>query len=117
MRTRTAPATGSPLTVDKRGLEVRDGQDVHLSIRSECVALDRVNGTNTPADGHSILGTYDESVYLGLTTTHMARLADGTEMLSRVIDEARRQGLDLYPGLRAVFAGLCRGVHQAIRER
>ncbi len=86
-KTVTVEVAGSPLTVDKRGLEVRDGQDVHLSIRSECVALDRVNGTNAPADGHSILGTYDESVYLGLTTTHMARLADGTEMLSRVIGD------------------------------
>ncbi|WP_076450617.1 ABC transporter ATP-binding protein [Roseivivax lentus] len=83
----TVDVAGSKLTVDKRGLNVTDGQEVNLSIRSECVALDRVNGTNAPADGLSILGTYDESVYLGLTTSHMARLPDGTEMVSRVISD------------------------------
>ncbi|HSG57389.1 MAG TPA: TOBE domain-containing protein, partial [Paracoccaceae bacterium] len=61
------------------------GQQVSLSIRSECVLLDRANGANTPPDGHSFVGTYDESVYLGLTTSHMVRLPDGTEMVSRVI--------------------------------
>ncbi|QFS83702.1 Spermidine/putrescine import ATP-binding protein PotA [Roseivivax sp. THAF40] len=84
----TVDVAGSKLKVDKRGLSVRDGQEVNLSIRSECVALDRVNGTNAPADGLSIIGSYDESVYLGLTTSHMARLPDGTEMVSRVIADS-----------------------------
>jgi len=79
---------GSKLTVDKRGLSVRDGQEVDLSIRSECVALDPVNGTNATADGVSIIGSFDESVYLGLTTSHMVRLPDGTEMVSRVIADS-----------------------------
>jgi ABC-type Fe3+/spermidine/putrescine transport system ATPase subunit len=79
---------GSRLTVDKRGLSVSDGQEVHLSIRSECVTLDWVNGSNAAAECRSITGTYDESVYLGLTTSHMVRLSDGTEMISRVIADS-----------------------------
>ncbi|WP_092647859.1 ABC transporter ATP-binding protein [Jannaschia faecimaris] len=84
----TVDVAGSKLKVDKRGLAVTDGQEVNLSIRSECVALNPVNGTNAPADGHSITGSYDESVYLGLTTSHLARLRDGTEMVSRVIADS-----------------------------
>ncbi|MHA7875259.1 ABC transporter ATP-binding protein [Roseivivax sp.] len=79
---------GSRLQVDKRGLAVSDGQEVTLSIRSECVALDRVNGAETPADGFSITGAYDESVYLGLTTSHLVHLPDGTEMVSREIADS-----------------------------
>ncbi len=66
------------------------GQKVSLSIRSECVALDQINDAGAPVDGLSIVGTYDESVYLGLTTSHLARLPDGTEMVSRVIAGSRR---------------------------
>ena len=84
----TVDVAGSRLTVDKRGLSVRDGQEVSLSIRSECVALDRAAGPDAPADGRSIAGTYDESVYLGLTTSHFVRLPDGTEMVSRVIADS-----------------------------
>ena len=84
----TVYVAGAALTVDTRGLPVRDGQEVKLSIRSECVALDRVNGTNAPGEGTSITGSYDESVYLGLTTSHLVRLSDGTEMISRVISGA-----------------------------
>lgn len=79
---------GSQLTVQKRGKEVQNGQQVDLSIRSELVGLSRVNGTNGGADGHSILGSYDESVYLGLTTSHLVRLPNGVEMVSRSISDA-----------------------------
>jgi ABC-type Fe3+/spermidine/putrescine transport system ATPase subunit len=74
---------GARLRVDKRGLSVAEGQEVTLSVRSECVALTPTSGGE--ADGHSIGGTYEESVYLGLTTSHLVRLADGTEMISREI--------------------------------
>ncbi|MCM2562974.1 ABC transporter ATP-binding protein [Lutimaribacter sp. EGI FJ00015] len=76
---------GAMLQVDKRDLDVSDGQEVTLSIRSECVSLDRANGSAAASDGLSMIGTYDESVYLGLTTSHLAHLPDGTEMVSRVI--------------------------------
>jgi ABC-type Fe3+/spermidine/putrescine transport system ATPase subunit len=81
----TVDVAGSKLRVDKRGLAVEPGQNVNLSIRSECVALDPVSDRNMPTDGLSIAGSYDESVYLGLTTSHLVRLPDGTEMVSRVI--------------------------------
>lgn len=74
---------GSKLSVDKRGLSVGAGQDVNLSIRSECVAMSQI--ADDEADGASLSGTYDESVYLGLTTSHLVQLPDGTEMVSRVI--------------------------------
>lgn len=76
---------GASLSVANRGLSVAAGQDVSLSIRSECVVLDPES--NAPDDGTSITGHYDESVYLGLTTSHLVRLADGTEMVSRVISD------------------------------
>lgn len=81
----TVYVAGTSLMVDTRGLVVAAGQQVSLSIRSECVLLDRANGANIPPDGYSFVGTYDESVYLGLTTSHMVRLTDGTEIVSRVI--------------------------------
>ena len=84
----TVDVAGAKLKVDKRGLNVSAGQKVNLSIRSECVALDQINDAGAPADGLSIVGSYDESVYLGLTTSHLARLPDGTEMVSRVIADA-----------------------------
>lgn len=79
---------GANLNVDRRGLCVTEGQEVDMSIRSECVVLDHVNGTNAPEDGASISGTVLESVYLGLTTSHIVRLPDGTEMTSRVIADS-----------------------------
>ncbi len=73
---------------------MRDGQEVDLSIRSECVALERAERSAAPADGHSIVGSFDESVYLGLTTSHMVRLSDGTEMVSRVIADGDDSALE-----------------------
>lgn len=79
----TVDVADTRLNVDRRGLTVQNGQDVTLSIRSECVGLRTADETAT--DGSSILGLYDESVYLGLTTSHLVRLSDGTEMVAREI--------------------------------
>ena len=54
------------------------GHDATISIRSELVAIG-------PAGGEGLAATFVESVYLGLTTSHRARLADGTEIVSRVV--------------------------------
>jgi ABC-type Fe3+/spermidine/putrescine transport system ATPase subunit len=86
--TATVDVAGSKLRIDTRGLSVQKGQDLTLSIRSECVALEPVGGTAPASDGMSIVGAYNESVYLGLTTSHLVRLPDGTEMVSRVIADA-----------------------------
>ncbi len=74
---------GTALRVDRRGQQVQTGQDVTLSIRSESVALD--TAPDTEEDGTSLVGSYNEAVYLGLTTSHLVHLPDGTEMVSRVI--------------------------------
>ncbi|MEM9393144.1 MAG: ABC transporter ATP-binding protein [Pseudomonadota bacterium] len=84
----TVDVAGSQLVVAKRGQEVTHGQPVDLSIRSELVQLSRANGSNNSGDGHSILGSYDEAVYLGLTTSHLVRLPNGVEMTSRTISDA-----------------------------
>ena len=77
---------GSEVVINKRGLDVLDGQDVNLSIRSECVAMARMEDS-APTNGAEIIATYDESVYLGLTTSHIVHLSDGTEVVSRVISD------------------------------
>ena len=77
---------GSEVVINKRGLDVFDGQDVNLSIRSECVAMARMEDS-APTNGAEIIATYDESVYLGLTTSHIVHLSDGTEVVSRVISD------------------------------
>jgi len=84
----TVDVAGTKLTVDKRGLSVGDGQEVSLSIRSECVVMDKAADADVSGNGVSLVGSYDESVYLGLTTSHMVRLPDGTEMVSRVIADS-----------------------------
>ncbi|MEM7211488.1 MAG: ABC transporter ATP-binding protein [Pseudomonadota bacterium] len=57
---------------------VRAGDKVTFSIRSELVSIG-------PEDGAGIPATHAESVYLGLTTSHRVHLADGTEIVSRVL--------------------------------
>lgn len=72
------------LTVDRRGLSVAEGQEVTLSLRSEAVKL---STDGAAPEGLSVRGTYTESVYLGLTTSHHVRLSDGTEMVAREIQD------------------------------
>ena len=78
---------GAMLRADRRGLDVQEKQAVSLSIRSEGVLLSPATGAHAADDGLSISGTYEEAVYLGLTTSHRVRLSDGTEMVSRVISD------------------------------
>lgn len=54
------------------------GSQVSISIRSELVEM-RAPGAL------GLQGTYVESVYLGLTTSHRVQLADGSEVVSRVV--------------------------------
>ena len=71
-----------------RGLAPSVGDEVTLSIRSELV---EVGGKGKPTGGYAIKATYEESVYLGLTTTHLFRLANGQTMMSRVISDGDSQ--------------------------
>ncbi|MGD1922791.1 MAG: ABC transporter ATP-binding protein [Paracoccaceae bacterium] len=54
------------------------GAKAAVSIRSELVAL-------STAEDAQISGTYVESVYLGLTTSHRVALADGSQITARVV--------------------------------
>lgn len=83
----TVEVCGRALSVERRDLPVRAGETVALSIRSELVEMVPAEAA-APADGCSISGTYTESVYLGLTLSHRVALADGTEMVSRVVGES-----------------------------
>lgn len=85
--TLTVQVCGQPLSVDRRGLPVRTGETVALSVRSELVEMVSAEGP-AAADGLSLAGTYTESVYLGLTLSRRAALADGTEIVSRVVGES-----------------------------
>ncbi|WP_420562915.1 ABC transporter ATP-binding protein [Thalassobaculum sp.] len=82
----TVEVCGQPLAVERRDLPVRVGETVALSIRSELVEMVAAEGA--PADGCALDGTYTESVYLGLTLSHRVKLADGTEIVSRVVGES-----------------------------
>lgn len=80
------------VTVPRRGATVDKGRNVSISLRSELL---RVAGEgHEPADNQeSLSATYRESVYLGLTTSHISLLPDGRELTARVIsrgaDDAR----------------------------
>ncbi len=63
---------------------VKAGEPVSFSIRSELLQL---VGPEQTANGswQSVPGTYLETIYLGLTTSHLVRLPDGSEVVARVI--------------------------------
>ena len=70
--------------VPHRGASVENGQNVSISLRSELLRV--TDGANaTTGDQESLAAIYRESIYLGLTTSHIVRLADGREMVARVI--------------------------------
>ncbi len=57
-----------------------EGAMATVSIRSELVSL-------STQPGPSLSGTYRETVYLGLTTSHRVALADGSEITARVVSD------------------------------
>lgn len=72
------------VTVPRRGATVDKGRNVSISLRSELLRV--VGEGHEPADDHeSLSATYRESVYLGLTTSHISLLPDGRELTARVI--------------------------------
>ena len=70
------------IRVDRRGLQVAQGDDVWVSIRSELLQLGAGEG------GRSLPATYRETVYLGLTTSHLVSLGNGAELSVRVVSSA-----------------------------
>ena len=75
---------------------VTDGAQVTVSIRSEGMKLTR-SEAGIPAEADRISATYVETLYLGLTTSHMVRLADGQVIKVRTISGAEPTG-DWSPG-------------------
>lgn len=72
------------VTVNRRGLEVENGQRVSISIRSELTQMSEQPPLNI--NGHNELrGTFRESTYLGLTTSSVVTLNSGIELVSRVV--------------------------------
>jgi ABC-type Fe3+/spermidine/putrescine transport system ATPase subunit len=59
------------------------GAFVSVSVRSELVRLAK----NDQDNGPGLRGTYRETVYLGLTTSHRVLLSDGTEMVARAVSD------------------------------
>jgi len=65
------------------------GDKIDLSIRSELVEMVDAGGApeNTGKDLCAVSGTYVESVYLGLTTSHRIDLPTGESMVARAISD------------------------------
>lgn len=70
-----------------RRQDVNAGAKATISVRSELVEIGPNGSPGLPA-------TYVESVYLGLITSHRTRLADGTEVVSRVVSSTGAQPLE-----------------------
>jgi ABC-type Fe3+/spermidine/putrescine transport system ATPase subunit len=75
---------GSEISVPKRNIDVIKGASLWISIRSEL--LDVQSGSRKPRTGWETLdGTYLESIYLGLVTSHIVTLQDGMEFNIREV--------------------------------
>ncbi len=88
-----AGASDGKITVDldfakvdiaANGAAVSNGDAVSFSVRSELL---RLIDPGQAADGawQSVPATYLETIYLGLTTSHLVRLPDGSEIAARMI--------------------------------
>ena len=84
------------ITVNRRGLEVQNGQPVSVSIRSELTQLSEDTTATSNAPVHTpvntsvkgtneLRATFREATYLGLTTSSVATLATGVELVSRIV--------------------------------
>ena len=71
------------IDVPARDAIITEGEEVSVSVRSELLQL------VDPGDDlvNRIPATYVEEVYLGLTTSHLVRLSNGTEVVIRQVSE------------------------------
>ena len=76
--------------VEAAGLAVAAGAEVCVSVRSELLSLTQA-GRNVDGAMQTIPATYVEAVYLGLTTSHLVNLPNGTEVAVRRISEGEAQ--------------------------
>jgi ABC-type Fe3+/spermidine/putrescine transport system ATPase subunit len=75
--------TGGQIVVARCDQAVAEGAHACVSIRSELVRMSTV-----AIAGPALTGTYRETVYLGLTSAHRVALADGSEIIARVVSDA-----------------------------
>jgi len=92
--------------IEAPGTAARSGAEVSVSIRSELVRL-IAPGEEDGGGLERIPATALEEIYLGLTTSHLVRLANGTEIAARTISEGAA-GAGLEPG-QAVEVGWAKG--------
>lgn len=82
--TATLEVGTNTIAVPTGGSEVRAGQSVSISIRSELLQL--AGPELEPSIGHeSLPAIYREKVYLGLTTSHIVTHSSGTELNVRMM--------------------------------
>lgn len=75
------------ISVDRRGLDVAQGSQVAVSIRSELMRMD----AGSADEPNGLQGTYSETVYLGLTTSHRVELANGVQVNVRAVSGAETE--------------------------
>lgn len=82
---------GTTVIADSDGESVNVGMSVSLSVRSELVKLTVANTKSKsktgPEAGTFLPANYREAVYLGLTTSHLAQIEGGGEVVSRVVED------------------------------
>ncbi len=83
----TVDAGFATLSVDTDSPDTELGEEVAMSVRSELL---RLLDPGAPADDtvQTIPAEYVEALYLGLTTSHLVKLADGSEIAVRRLSDA-----------------------------
>ena len=89
------------IDMDAAGAVVGTGDAVTVSIRSELLVL-MAPGREPDDRLQGIPATYVEEVYLGLTTSHLVRLPNGTELMVRRISDPTGAG-SFAPGQEVVI--------------
>jgi ABC-type Fe3+/spermidine/putrescine transport system ATPase subunit len=81
---------GGEISVPRCNIDLEKGASMWISIRSEL--LDVQSGNRMPSTGRETLdGTYLESIYLGLVTSHIVTLQDGQEISVREVSGDNRK--------------------------
>lgn len=78
----------APITTGSREMTAAKGEEVSVSVRSELLQILGPDDT-VDASLQTVPGRYRESVYLGLTISHLVELPDGKEVVVRRISQGR----------------------------
>jgi ABC-type Fe3+/spermidine/putrescine transport system ATPase subunit len=86
----------STIELSTRSMAVAAGTQVSVSVRSELLSLFAASAP-VPPDQQAVAAVYVETLYLGLTTSHIVRLPDGIEVAVRHIS-GRADGISFATG-------------------